>query len=206
MQTQLDQLAKHNPVMGIFCSNWHDDCVDIRPRLAPCVTKFLHSPSSPATEQTQALLITDWYLRISTPVWLELSGFGKEAANLRAYPAITKWADLAGIQPLLDDAKEKTGAAHDAAYRAAFNAAYRAAYRAAFGAAHRAAYRAAHDAAFDAAYGAAFDAAFDAAYRAASGVAKEKLDATVSFLQDSAFALLGRCVIQDPFDILKDML
>jgi len=203
MKTQLEQLVKHNKTMGYFCQRWHNDCTDVRARLEPYVAKFLNNPSSKETEQIQALVIMDWYLRVNIPTWLDLINLKAESAALRAHPAITKWSDLAGIQPLLNVAKEKaSGAAYAAASGAAYDAAYDAAYAAASGAAYDAAYGAASGAAYAAAYG----AASGAAYGAASDAAKKKLSATVSFLQNSAFEMLDRCVMQDPLDILKEML
>ena len=166
MKTQLEQLVQHNKTMGYFCQRWRDDCADVRARLGPYVAKFLNNPSSKETEQIQALVIMDWYLRVNIPVWLELIDLRAESAALRARPAIARWSDLAGIQPLLNVARKKAGAARGAAS------------------------------------GAAYDAAYDAAY----GAAKKKLSATVAFLQNSAFEMLDRCVMQDPLDILKEML
>jgi hypothetical protein len=173
------------PVIGAFLRSWNDSLPNDAERdrlLKPLIRDLVGSKRTKRVEEKRALLCADWLIRVNTPTWLRLAGLTVHADALEALPQITSFAQVPSIrgtiQAARDDAYKAGAAARDAAWAAALDAA-----RAAAGDAARDAARAA---ARDAAGAAAWDAARDAAWAAAG----EKLEPTVTFLQDSALVLV----------------
>ena len=179
------------PVIATFVRSWNDSFLSDAERdrlLKGLIPEMVGTRNSIAVEKRRSLLAVDWLIRIHTPAWLRLAKLNEHAKLLEALPELTDFAQCESLVRVLKEVKKDAAAAWAAAGAAACNA------TAAWAAARAAAGAAACNAACNAT--AAGDAAWDAAW-AASGAASAAGDAlapTVTFLQDSAVALVRRMI------------
>jgi hypothetical protein len=162
-----------SPVIAAFARNWND-CLDVESRnrlLKPLVVEMIGTRTTAEDEETRAWMATDWLARVHTPAWLRLAGLTKEAQALESCARIVDAVTATNAQPRLEEARQASAAAWDAARDAARDAAWDAARDAAWDAA-RAAARAA-------AWAAARAAAWDAALR-------KKIASILEWLGDEA--------------------
>ncbi len=132
------------PVIRAFVTSWNDSIPTDEERtrlLRPYIARIVDTKSTREVEQKRADLALDWFIRVQTPAWLDLSPtLQPHAAAIRALAPVTSLAALQAAQPTLDAARSAAAAAWDAARDAAWAAAWdasRAASRAAACAAAR---------------------------------------------------------------------
>ena len=170
-----DYPACVSPVLAAY-GRMLNDCLpaDRRQQLRPFIP-LLPGTAGDGRDQARGLMAADWLVRVYVPAWLDAAGL--DAAGLRGLPPVGSWDELAGIQPLLDDARRRSSAAW-AAWDAARDAA--------------------RDAVWAAVWAAARAAARDAARDAAWAASRAKLSPVVSQLQDSAIALFDSMITAAP--------
>ena len=116
-----DHPACVSPVLAAY-GRALNDCLpaDRRQQLRRFIP-LLQGTAGDGRDQARGLMAADWLVRVFMPAWLDAAGL--DAAGLRGMPAISSWDELAGIQPLLDDARRRSSAAW-AAWDAARDAAW----------------------------------------------------------------------------------
>lgn len=169
-----DRPACISPLIAAFLRSWNDALDDVtRNRLLKCfVLKAIGTNTAAAHEVTRAWLVTDWLVREQAPAWLALAGLTKDAARLRALPALTSSDIAVAIQPALTGAREHAAAVWDGAETAEGIAAWKAAATASRSFAAAAARSAAISAAGVDGQAAAWDTTWDAARDVAETVAE----------------------------------
>jgi hypothetical protein len=186
-----------SPVIAAFMRSWNDDLEDApRQKLKTLIPLMIGTNTGEAGDEIRAWMATDWLVRVHTPAFLRLAELTEHANRLASLSPLTSSETAEAAQPTIEEARSASAAARDAARAAARDAARDAASAAAWAAARAAASAAARAAARDAASAAARDAASAAAwaagYSAAYAAARQKMDAVVTELQDSAMVLVAR--------------
>jgi hypothetical protein len=194
-----------SPVIAAFMRSWNDDLEDApRQKLKTLIPLMIGTNTGEAGDEIRAWMATDWLVRVHTPAFLRLAELTEHANRLASLSPLTSSETAEAAQPTIEEARSASAAAwaaasaaaRDAARAAARDAARDAASAAAWAAARAAASAAARAAARDAARAAARDAASAAAwaagYSAAYAAARQKMDAVVTELQDSAMVLVAR--------------
>jgi hypothetical protein len=188
------------PVLGAFLRSWNDSLDnDNRQRLKPYIPLLVGTNDGNSNQRSWMFL--DWLVRVCTPEFLSVAGFGDHASILRALTEITDTESITLAQTKLDAAMAAARASAMAAARASAMAAARASAMAAAMAAARASARAsamdaARASAMAAARASAMAAAWSAAWSAAmdAAMAAADLEPIIARLQTSAFNLLDRMI------------
>ena len=189
------------PVISGFLRAWNDDLNDEdRQMLKPLIPRLVNTNSTPEVAQQRATLISDWYLKVNVPAWLDTGGAPKLAGEAREKGSGADWS-------FIRDAAVSTvaAAAWSAAMFASRGAAW-AAVGAAIGsaagpaarhvsAAGRVTMSAAGVSAWAAGTAVVLESVKDTTtWASAWAAAQKKLRPTVVKLQQSAIELINSCI------------
>jgi hypothetical protein len=108
--------------LGDFLRAWNDDLPndDTRTRLLrPLVPRIVDTAAPFEIEQQRRWLAVDWFVRTSTPAWLEtVPALRSHAVALRALPPVLSSTAARGATPAAEAAQKAARAAGDAAWAA----------------------------------------------------------------------------------------
>lgn len=115
-----------SPVIAAFVRRWNDDLSDAdrTPLLRPVLPRLIGTAADAATESRREWMIVDWFIRVSTPAWLNLlPALQSDAAALRALPEIVHAEMATAAMPALEGARQRASDTRVASWEGAGTAA-----------------------------------------------------------------------------------